>query len=62
MGIYTCDICGATGPWDEETWAWFGSFQALDEQEIEGITITCSPRCRGEFERDTDPVPFLEVT
>lgn len=57
MGIYTCSICGTTAPWDESTWAWFGSILDLEETGLEKITITCSTRCRVEFE-----VPFLEVT
>ena len=62
MDMYTCDICGVTGPWDEAAWAWFGSLLDLEEKGLQGITITCSAACRAEFERDRDPVPFLEVT
>lgn len=57
MGNYTCSICGRSGLWDEASWAWFGSILELDEKGLQAITITCSTRCRVEFN-----VPFLEVT
>lgn len=57
MENYTCSICGRHGPWDEASWAWFGSILELEQNGLQAITITCSDRCRAEFE-----VPFLEVT
>ena len=41
---HECSMCGKVEPWNEEVWAWFGSYMDLDDGKP--IIKVCSEECR----------------
>ena len=58
--VYTCTVCGTTGPWGP-TWSWYGAWRDVDLNP-EKIITCCSVACRKQHAADNGNDSKLEAS